>query len=56
MSNPATKNDVPTESSGVIVLGAPCWCEWRGELMIITGSDTTNTQVAYDGGNLLIMK
>jgi len=36
---------VPVESSVVMVFGAR-GCEWRGELIIITGSDTMYTQTA----------
>lgn len=39
---------VPAESNVVIVFGAPRGMEWRGEFIIITGSETMNTQTAYD--------
>jgi hypothetical protein len=41
---------VPVESSGVIVFGA--WgCECRGEFIMITGSETMNTQMAWKKQN-----
>lgn len=43
--SPNTNIVVPVVSKGVIVFGASGW-EWRGELMMITGSETTNTQTA----------
>lgn len=45
VSNPKMNIPVPVESRCVIVFGA-FGCECRGELTIITGSDTTNTHTA----------
>lgn len=39
----------PTESSVVIVRGA-FGIVWRGELIMMTGSDTVNTQMALTDG------
>lgn len=44
--SPTINIPLPVLSSGVIVRGALGW-ECLGELIIMTGNDTTNTQTAY---------